>query len=84
MTTALPTIQVADELIPRIMAAFGGDPANYRLWLRGAVRDKVIEIEQQALITQQSDEQQTLRLQQRQEREAFAASVDADFGGTTP
>lgn len=82
MPTDLPTISVPNELVPRILAAFDGIPANYRTWLRGAVRDKVIEVEQQAMDERHNAERQTLRDQQRQEREAVAASVVADLGGT--
>lgn len=76
----LPTISVSDALLPRVMAVFNNDADTYRQWLRETVRDKVIETEQAALVEQQSEAQKTLRIQQRDEREAFAASVTTDFG----
>lgn len=81
--TNLPTISVADELMPRVMAVFDSDAETYRRWLRAAVRDRVVEVEQEALLEQQREEKKALLAQQQQEREAFAASVSTDFGVTT-
>jgi hypothetical protein len=80
----LPTISVSDELMPRVLGAFDSDADTYRAWLRGAVRDRVIEVEEMALLEQQAEAKKALHIQQRQEREAFAASVSTDLGMVSP
>lgn len=77
---SLPTITVPVDLMPRVMAAFGGDADSYRMWLRGAVRAHVIKVEECALLEQQEADRNTLRNQQREAREAFAANVTDDLG----
>lgn len=49
----LPTLTVTDQtLYQRLVAAFHSDPAEYKAWLKNALRDEVQRREAQAIIDQ--------------------------------
>jgi hypothetical protein len=57
---SLPTITIAsDPVWNRLLAAFGNDPAQYRTWLRAALKAEVLRREAEAIQVESNAAQAT-------------------------